>query len=124
MRPIDADVAIKNLKEWLNQTGIIPKDTSYYWELLGCIEDTPVVEFPPVVRCKDCCYWKDRKVGLLDGTERDYKPDEPQLVTLSVGTNIGSHCTLHGFENESGSWFWSNANDFCSRGRRNGDSHD
>ena len=56
MRPIDADVAIKNLKEWLNQTGIIPKDTSYYWELLGCIEDTPVVEFPPAVRCKDCKY--------------------------------------------------------------------
>ena len=55
MRLIDADVAIKNLKEWLNQTGIIPKDTSYYWELLGCIEDAPTVDVKPVIHA----HWVD-----------------------------------------------------------------
>ena len=88
--------------------------------VLKSIDNAPTVDAVPAVHCKECCYWKDRKVGLPDGTERDYKPDEPPLITLDVGTNIGSHCTLHGFENESGSWFWSNADDFCSRGKRKG----
>ena len=88
------------------------------------ITDAPTVDVAPVVRCGECQYWKDRKVGLPDGTERDYKPDEKYFVELSTGVNIGSHCTLHGFEDESGSWLWSNANDFCSRGKRKDGDND
>lgn len=68
--------------------------------------------------CKDCVYWKDRQVQLRDGSCRDYLPNEPWSVTADVGINVASHCTLHGFDNESGSWFWAKAEDFCSRGIR------
>lgn len=99
----------------------VPSDNlgvGYIYDLL-CI--APTVDLVPApVRCGECIYWKDRKVKLPDGAERDYQPDEPYSVTMNVGINVGSHCTLHGFENESGSWFWSNADDFCSRGKRKG----
>lgn len=75
-------------------------------------------ELQTVVHCKECQYWKDRKVGLPDGTERNYRPDEQSLVPLDVGINIGCHCTLHGCEDKSGTTFWAQANDFCSRGKR------
>lgn len=68
--------------------------------------------------CKDCVYWKDGQVQLRDGSCRDYLPNEPWSVTADVGIDVGSHCTLHGFDNESGSWFWAKAEDFCSRGIR------
>lgn len=82
------------------------------------INRIPTVDVVPVIHCKECRYWKDRKVGLPDGTERDYRPGEEYFVELSTGINIGCHCTLHGFENESGSWFWAQPDDFCSRGKR------
>ncbi len=50
MRFIDADKAVEQIKEWLNQTRAIPLDTSYYFELLGCIEDCPTIDAVPVVR--------------------------------------------------------------------------
>ena len=50
MRLIDADKAVEQIKEWLNQTRAIPLDTSYYFELLGCIEDCPTIDAVPVVR--------------------------------------------------------------------------
>ena len=82
------------------------------------IENAPTVDAVPVVRCGDCLYWQDRQVMLSDGSCRNYLPDEPDYVTASVGINMGAHCTKHGFEDESGSWFWANACDFCSRGER------
>lgn len=74
----------------------------------------------PVVRCVECIWWQDRQVQLIDGSCRDYMPDEPWSVTCDVGINVGSHCTKHGFDDKSGSWFWAAANDYCSRGEREG----
>lgn len=74
----------------------------------------------PVVRCKDCVWWQDRQVQLADGSCRDYMPDEPWSVTCDIGINVGSHCTKHGFDDKSGSWFWANENDYCSRGAKMG----
>ncbi len=57
MRFIDADKAVEQIKEWLDpflQTRAIPLDTSYYFELLGCIKDCPTIDAVPVVRGK----WK------------------------------------------------------------------
>ena len=54
MRLIDADKAVEQINEWLDQTGAIPLNTSYHFELLGCIEDCPTIDAMPVVRCKDC----------------------------------------------------------------------
>ena len=82
--------------------------------VIGLIEEAG----EEIVRCKDCASWCDRKVQKPDGTLRDYTPEEKALplamVTADIGINVGSHCTLHGYENESGSWFWAKANDFCS----------
>ena len=57
MRLIDADKAIEQIKEWLDQTRAIPLDTSYYFELLGCIENCPTIDAVLVVRCKDCKHY-------------------------------------------------------------------
>jgi len=57
MRLIDADKAVEQIKEWLDQTRAIPLDTSYYFELLGCVEDCPTIDAVPVVRCKECGHY-------------------------------------------------------------------
>ena len=57
MRFIDADKAVERIKEWLDQARAIPLDTSYYFELLGCVENCPTIDAVPVVRCKDCKYY-------------------------------------------------------------------
>jgi len=57
MRLIDADKALKQINEWLHQTRAIPLDTSYHFELLGCVEDCPTIDAVPVVRCKDCKHY-------------------------------------------------------------------
>jgi hypothetical protein len=54
MRLIDADKALEQINEWLDQTGAIPLNTSYHFELLGCIEDCPTIDAVPVV----CGEWK------------------------------------------------------------------
>lgn len=82
------------------------------------IKNAPTIDSEPVVRCKDCIYWQDRKVRMENGEYRDYLPDEDMFVSIDKGINVGSHCTLHGYENMPGSWFWAKANDFCSNGKR------
>ena len=57
MRLIDADKALEQINEWLDQTGAIPLNTSYHFELLGCIEDCPTIDAVLVVRCKDCKHY-------------------------------------------------------------------
>ena len=54
MRLIDADKAVEQIYDWLNQTKVIPLRTSYHFELLGCIEDCPTIDAVPVVRCSEC----------------------------------------------------------------------
>ncbi len=39
MRLINADKAVEQINEWLDQTRAIPLNTSYHFELLGCVED-------------------------------------------------------------------------------------
>lgn len=55
-RCVDADVVIENIDEWLETVGtaVIGKGLSYYYELLGCVEEAPTIHTAPVVRCKDC----------------------------------------------------------------------
>ena len=65
MRLIDADKTVEQIKKWLNQTRAIPLDTSYYFELLGCIEDCPTIDAVPVMRCKDCKHYNT--IGRLKG---------------------------------------------------------
>ena len=65
MRLIDADKALEQINEWLDQTGAIPLNTSYHFELLGCIEDCPTIDAVPVVRCKDCKHYNT--IGCAKG---------------------------------------------------------
>jgi hypothetical protein len=59
MRLIDADKAVEQINEWLDQTGAIPLNTSYHFELLGCIEDCPTIDAVPVVRGEWKLYGND-----------------------------------------------------------------
>lgn len=109
MRLIDAD----KLKEWIQEF----HPTEAYWAI-SALNNAPTIEAEPVVRCKDCIYWQDRKVLMKNGEYRDYLTDEDMFVTTDKGINVGAHCTLHGYENMSGSWVWTQANDFCSYGTK------
>lgn len=82
------------------------------------IKGADSIDAEPVVHCKDCIYWQDRKVLMKNGEYRDYLSNEDMFVSIDKGINEGSHCTLHGYENMSGSWVWAQANDFCSKGKR------
>lgn len=50
IRCVDADVVIENIDEWLETVGtaVIGKGLSYYYELLGCIEEAPTIHTAPV----------------------------------------------------------------------------
>ena len=124
MRLIDADA----LKDELIECTPYAIDPVYrntnsnidMFTLMEMLDELPAADVVPVVRCGECIWWQDRQVQLIDGSCRDYMPDEPWSVTCDVGINVGSHCTKHGFDDESGSWFWAAANDYCSRGEREG----
>ena len=126
MRPIDADALYQLFM--VNPKGErIPEVDCDNFPVRVDIHDvkkailkSPTIDAVPVVRCKDCIWWQDRQIQLDEGSCRDYMPDEPWSVTCDVGINIGSHCTKHGFDDESGSWFWAVSNDYCSCGEREG----
>ena len=50
-RLIREEDVIKEIDEWLDTVGTayVGKGLSYYWELIGCVEDAPTVEAVPVV---------------------------------------------------------------------------
>lgn len=91
--------------------------------VISKLRNLPIADVQPVVRCKDCKYWKDARIKTNDGRERQYRPDEIdpnfgiQLVDISVGINLGSECVY-----EQWRWWMSdqtvfrNGDDFCSRG--------
>lgn len=51
---IERDKALEDFDKWIDETGAIPKGTSYYYECRACIEDVPSADVVEVVRCKDC----------------------------------------------------------------------
>lgn len=111
---IDIDALMADIERTIVESGCV----NHEGEIMDCVEYAPAIDAVNVIRCKDCVYWQDRQVQLSDGSCRDYLPNEDWSVTCDIGMNIGSHCTLHGFEDKSGSWFWANADDYCSRGRK------
>jgi len=64
MRLINADEALEQIKEWLDQTRAIPLDTSYYFELLSCIENCPTIDAVPVVRGEWKLYGNDDDLDM------------------------------------------------------------
>jgi len=107
-------------KEYVNRLNDEQIEYDEFYKGLGkakvIADEMPSVDAVEVVRCKDCIFWQDEKIRMENGECRDYLPDEKPYVTIDKGINEGAHCTLHGFEDMSGSWFWAQANDFCSRG--------
>lgn len=91
------------------------------------IDEIKTVDAVPVVRCKNCVHWQKPYIELNGGGRRDYADGEG-FVRLSVGTNVGSYCTLvddvtvHGFRDGMPSvdktMLWRSETDFCSRGER------
>lgn len=98
-RLINADVVVENIDEWLDCVGcaVIGKGLSYYYELLGCIEEAPTVDAVEVVRCKDCKHY-NKHLAL-----------EPfcEYLTDKLG-----YCDDVVYMQDD---------DFCSYGRRDGD---
>lgn len=84
-------------------------------DMLSLVDDSLSVDAIPVVRCKDCVYFRERHVLLADGTERDYTSGE-ESVTADVGINVGSQC-----RKEEEPCFREGC-DFCSRGVRKEDA--
>ena len=88
MRLIDADELIYM---------VLGEDTDEPFRFVPTefIENAPVIDAEPVIRCKDCMYWKEHKP-----TERRFC----ELVTTPTK-----------------SYWLSRADDFCSRGERKED---
>lgn len=84
-------------------------------DMMSLVDDSLAVDAVPVVRCKDCVYFRDRHVLLPDGSERDYADGE-ECVTADVGVNVGSQCRK---EEEP---CFRGGGDFCSRGVRKEDA--
>lgn len=98
------------------------KDAIYLDGVMAVVDTAQTLDLVPApVKCGECVYWQDRQIQMEDGACRDYGSDDEQYVDITKGINVGSHCTLHGFENKSGSWFWSKVDDYCSRGKRKDD---
>lgn len=87
--------------------------------LLGKLANEEAEDIIPVVRCKDCVYWKDRHIRLNDGTERPYNSTDDEFVSSSVGYNISAKCHYEdGRGWNSDKSVFRNADDYCSRGVR------
>ena len=99
------------------------------------IDSIPAADVQPVVRCKDCRYWKDCHVRCPDGRERQYLPEDYEdidgnkflipSVTADVGINVGSQCL---YESNRG-WacdktVFRNADDYCSRAEKRTSSYE
>lgn len=52
---IEREKALEDFDKWIDETGAIPKGTSYYYECRACIEDVPVADVVEVVHA----YWKE-----------------------------------------------------------------
>ena len=85
-------------------------------DMMALADDAPAVDAVPVVRCKDCVYFREHHVCLPDGSERDYAEGE-DYVHAGVGVNVGSQC-----RKEEEPCFREGC-DFCSRGVRKEDAH-
>lgn len=120
MRLIDADALERRMNERLRtleaENGPYDHYACGYEDAIDEIEDAPTVEAVPVVRCKDCVYFRERHVLLADGTERDYATGE-EWFAADVGINVGSQCRR---EEEP---CFRDGCDFCSRGVRKVDDH-
>lgn len=106
----------------LHKIGQIPIAWEYgqaVKDIYDMVKNEPAAEVAPVVRCKNCIYWKDRHIKLDDGTERPYTEEELQefcgMVPLSIGINVSSYCTRVKLEDTN---FWCGPDDFCSKGAR------
>ena len=56
---IEREKALEDFDKWIDETGAIPKGTSYYYECRACIEDVPSADVVEVVHgewvhIKDC----------------------------------------------------------------------
>lgn len=68
MRLIDADELINdiqyNLWDWKSVDGITA--TTVLKQTITDIKNEPTIDAVPVVRCKDCRYWKDQAEGVVE----------------------------------------------------------
>ena len=96
-------------------------------DMLSLVDDVHSVDAIPVVRCKDCVYFKERHVRTSDGQEKSYAemPTEAfgglddMFVTAEYGINVGSQCLVDcdkGYIDDKS--VYREPGDFCSRGVR------
>ena len=91
MRLIDADKAVEQINEWLHQTRAIPLNTSYHFELLGCVKDCPTIDAVPVVRCGECLSAKWYENGDFYCQKWGERCDSPYTLTGQSKTDFCSH---------------------------------
>ena len=89
--------------------------------------DIESVDAVPVVRCRECVYFRDAHVRTNDGQMKSYDEFPPEAfgrlgtgdVTSDYGINVGSQCLVdcnRGYGEDK--TVFRSANDFCSRGVR------
>lgn len=89
MRLIDWDKVL----EWMHRQ----KETMEQWSMRIAIEnyvdDMPTVDAVPVIRCKDCVFWKNY-CRVVDGVESDHVCSKKrELDGLMHRTNADDFCS-------------------------------
>lgn len=111
-----------------NQT--IMRDGEHYIRLSAVLEKlriAPAVDAVPVVRCRECVFFRERHVRTEDGQMKSYDEFPPEAfsrlgtgdVTSDYGINVGSQCLVdcnRGYGEDK--TVFRQPDDYCSRGVR------
>lgn len=131
VRPTDANALRKMFaKHCCKECCICPEvdqESGECWLILS----PPAIDAVPVVRCKDCVYFRKAHVLTADGQRKSYEEFPPEAfdvlgtgsVTQEYGINVGSQCLVdcnRGYGEDK--TVFREANDFCSRGFRKTDN--
>lgn len=140
-RYIDADKLLEELQQASDKegvkadvmanAGVCDASVKYshghfcYINAMEIVKDAPSVDVVKVVRCKDCIWFQSEFVQTPNGERRPYTEEElknGRCVTMDVGINCGSRCERYERWEENSIPVWCNGDDFCSYGKRKGDT--
>lgn len=120
----------------IDANAIFPNDSITIWSLDGeetargilkAIDNAPTIDAVPVVRCKECAFFRERHVLTEDGQMKSYEEFPPEAfgrlgtgdVTSGYGINVGSQCMVDcnkGYGEDK--TVFRQPDDYCSRGVR------
>ena len=130
MRLIDADALMDKMQR--KTSGVADKRFTEGFNYAvarfrSMIHGAPTIDAVPVVRCRECVFFRERHVRTKDGQMKSYDEFPPEAfsrlgtgdVTSDYGINVGSQCLVdcnRGYGEDK--TVFRQPDDYCSRGVR------